>query len=161
MAGSPPSKRRLGQGVSAATSLPGYRWGEGGNGLADGAVAAQGEPVPTQGSPGFKSREFFPGFHTEAGLGVGMQCVGLPPGCLQLMVALLALQIEDGTSRLFRWMLPQRAESTSAPPACLAASEPDPQVGMRGQRVAVPHGTVWELSKVERGGDGAGGGPGE
>lgn len=115
-------------------------------------------PMPMQGSPGFRSREFFPGFHTKAALGV------LPPRCLRLTVALLALQLEDRTSRFFRWMLAgavaQRAESASAPPACLAASGTDPQVGMRGLSVAVPHSSVWELSKLQLGCAGAGGGPG-
>lgn len=114
--------------------------------------------MPTQGSPGFRSREFLPGFHARAGLGV------LPPRCLRLTVALLALQLEDRTSRFFRWMLAgavaQRAESASAPPACLAASGTDPQVGMCGLSVAGPHGSVWELSKLQLGCAGAGGGPG-
>ncbi|XP_009319022.1 PREDICTED: spermatogenesis-associated protein 19, mitochondrial [Pygoscelis adeliae] len=60
-------------------------------------------------------------------------------------------RVEDGTSRFFRWMLAgaevQRAESASAPPACLAVSGLDPQVGIRGLSVAVPHGGVWELGK--------------
>lgn len=85
-------------------------------------------------------------------------------GCLWLMAALLPLQVKDGTSRFFRWMLAgaavQRAESASAPPACLAVSGLDPQVGIRGLSVAVPHGGVWELGKVQLGGAGDGGSPG-
>ncbi|XP_072740945.1 spermatogenesis-associated protein 19, mitochondrial [Ciconia boyciana] len=79
--------------------------------------------------------------------------LGLPAvevGTVSLMERWLH-EVEDGTSRFFRWTLAgvaaQRAESASAPPACLAASGPDPQVGIRGLSVAVPHGSVWELGK--------------
>ena len=100
--------------------------------------------------------------------GWGSGCDAWSPGsqlgCLQLTAALLPLQVEDGTSRFFRWTLAgtaaQRAESTSAPPACLAASRPDPQVVIHGLSMAVPHGSVWVVSKVPLGGSGDGGGPG-
>lgn len=94
----------------------------------------------------------FPGFRAKAGLGVGMQRMVLPPGCRRLMAALLPLQVEDRTSRFFRWtpagVVAQRAESTSAPPACQAERAPNPQVVIHGLSAAVPHSGVWELGEV-------------
>lgn len=94
----------------------------------------------------------FPGFHAKAGLGVGMQRTVLPAGCRRLTAALLPLQVEDRTSRFFRWTpagtVAQRAESTSAPPACQAENVPNPQVVIHGLSAAVPHSGVQELGEV-------------
>ncbi|XP_050766810.1 spermatogenesis-associated protein 19, mitochondrial [Gymnogyps californianus] len=87
-----------------------------------------------------------PPFPSARALGIPAEEVGM----VSLMERWLR-KVEDGTSRFFRWTLAgtaaQRAESASAPPACPAASRPDPQVVIHGLSVAVPHGSVWELGK--------------
>lgn len=114
-------------GGSGTTFLPGYL-SEEGKGLADGTLAVQGEALVSrcrcqpEGCRGYKPREVFPGFHTKTGLGAEMQWMVVPLECLQLMVALLPLQITGGTSASYRQTLAgtvaQWAGSAWAPPAC-------------------------------------------